>query len=376
MSLSSRSNPGFEVGKLLDGYDLRVDKLHVGAIASHSALDVFDGAKDEGLRTVAICQRGREVPYLRFSRVVDEVIVLGKFRDVVSEDVVSKLRSMNTILVPNRSFSVYVGYDNIESRLNLPIFGNRYLLRWEERYGEASYYRLLDEAGIRRPKTFSNPDDIDRAVMVKLPEARRRVERGFFIATDRDDFWRKFRKLVSDGVVREEDLSQASIEELVIGAHFNVNYFHSIVRHDVELLSIDRRLQTNLDGFLRLPADVQLDLKNVNIRYIEIGHEAATIRESLLSKLFDVGDRFVEATKKLSPPGIIGPFTLQLLVTPDLEVVVYDVATRIGGGTNIYMGIGSQYSKLYFGKPISLGRRIAMEIKWCLEQDCIHNIIT
>ncbi|MEM4075892.1 MAG: DUF1297 domain-containing protein, partial [Metallosphaera sp.] len=28
-----------------------------------------------------------------------------------------------------------------------------------------------------------------------------------------------------------------------------------------------------------------------------------------------------------------------------------------------YMGIGSQYSKLYFGKPISLGRRIAIEIK-------------
>ena len=366
----------FRPDDLLEGYDLTPDKVHVGAIASHSALDVFDGAKDEGFRTVAICQRGREKPYLRFRRVVDEIIVLGRFGDVVNEAVVSKLRSLNTILVPNRSFSVYVGYDNIETKLNVPIFGNRYLLRWEERSGEANYYRLLDEAGIRRPKTFSNPDDVDRPVIVKLPEAKRRVERGFFIAADRDDFWRKFRKLVRDGVIREGDIASASIEELVIGAHFNVNYFRSIARDDVEILSIDRRIQTNLDGFLRLPAETQLELKDLNIRYIEIGHEAATIRESLLNKLFDIGDKFVEATKKLAPPGIIGPFTLQLFVTPDLDVVVFDVATRIGGGTNIYMGIGSQYSKLYFGKPVSIGRRIAMELKWCLEQGCIDRIVT
>ena len=376
MSLSFSLKQCFKPDELLEGYDLKAGKVHVGAIASHSALDVFDGAKDEGFRTVAICQRGREKPYLRFRRVVDEVMVLSRFGDVVNDAIVSKLRSLNTILVPNRSFSVYVGYDNIETKLNVPIFGNRYLLRWEERTGEANYYRLLDEAGIRRPKTFSDPDDIDRPVIVKLPEATRRVERGFFIAVDRDDFWRKFRKLVRDGVIREEDIANASIEELVIGAHFNVNYFRSIARGDVEILSIDRRIQTNLDGFLRMPAEIQLELKNVNVRYIEIGHEAATIRESLLSKLFDVGDRFVEATKKLAPPGIIGPFTLQLFVTPDLDVVVFDVATRIGGGTNIYMGIGSQYSKLYFGKPVSIGRRIAMELKWCLEQKCIDKVIT
>ncbi|MEM1736321.1 MAG: DUF1297 domain-containing protein [Ignisphaera sp.] len=40
------------------------------------------------------------------------------------------------------------------------------------------------------------------------------------------------------------------------------------------------------------------------------------------------------------------------------------------------MGIGSQYSKLYFGKPISMGRRIAMEIKDCIYMNCIEEIIT
>lgn len=359
--------------ELIRNYDL--SSLHIGSVASHSALDVFDGAKDEGFKTLAICQKGREHPYLRFRGVIDEVLILNKFADMINEDVIERLRKLNTIIIPNRSFSVYVGYDNIEQRLPLPIFGNRYLLRWEERVGEASYYKILDLAGIRRPRTFNVVDDIDRPVIVKLPEALRGVERGFFIASDRDDYYRKARDLINRGIINEEGLKQASIEELVIGAHFNVNYFYSVVRDDVELLSIDRRIQTNLDGIIRLPAKDQLGI-DIPVRFVEVGHVPATIRESLLNNLFTIGEAFVKATRELVPPGVIGPFTLQLVVTPELDVVVYDVAFRIGGGTNAYMGIGSQYSKLYFGKPISMGRRIAMEIKWCIERNCLDKVIT
>lgn len=364
---------GFE--ELLEGYDLR--SIAIAAIASHSALDVFDGAKDEGFKTIAVCQKGREKPYLRFKRIVDEAMVLERFSDIIGASVIAFLRSRNAILVPNRSLAVYVGYEAVEERLPIPVYGNRYLLRYEERVGAKNYYRLLDEAGIRRPRTFGSPDDIDRPVMVKMPHARKRVERGFFIALDRDDYWKKLRRLLDSGVLRGEDLANASIEELVVGAHFNVNYFNSIARRDVEILSIDRRIQTNLDGFLRLTADTQLELlEKLDVELIEVGHEPATIRESVLSKLFDIGDAFVEASRRLEPPGVIGPFTLQLIVTPDLDVVVYDVATRIGGGTNVYMGIGSQYSKLYFGKPLSLGRRIALEMRECIEGDCLEKILT
>jgi len=359
--------------ELIKDYDLR--NVHIASVASHSALDVFDGAKDEGFKTLAICERGRELPYLKFRGVIDEVIILNKFSEVIEGGVVERLRRLSTVVIPNRSFSVYVGYDNIERKFPLPIFGNRYLLRWEERVGWANYYRVLDVAGIRRPKTFTTPDDIDRPVIVKLPEALRRVERGFFIARDRDDYYRKVRDLVSSGIISEEGLREASIEELIIGAHFNVNYFRSIVRNDVELLSIDRRIQSNLDGVIRLPARDQLGI-DVPIRFIEVGHEPVTIRESLLNKLFIIGEAFVKATEELVPPGVIGPFTLQLMVTPDLDVVVYDVAFRIGGGTNAYMGIGSQYSKLYFGKPVSMGRRIAMELRWCIEGGYLDRVVT
>ncbi len=362
-----------DIRSTLRSYDFK--DVRICAIASHSALDVFDGAKDEGFKTIAICQRGRETPYIRFKRVVDEVMILEKFAHVINPDVVERLKSKSAIMVPNRSFAVYVGYDNIESKFHVPIFGNRYLLRWEERTGNATYYKLLDEAGIRSPKVFERPDDIDRPVIVKLPEARRRVERAFFIAVDRDDYYKKVRQLRDKGLIDDESLRNVSIEELVLGAHFNVNYFRSIARDEIEILSIDRRIQSNLDGIIRLPAREQLNI-DVPIRFIEVGHIPATIRESLLEKLFQIGDRFVEATKRLVPPGVIGPFTLQLMVTPDLDVVVYDVALRIGGGTNAYMGIGSQYSKLYFGRPISMGRRIAIEIRECIENDCLDKIVT
>jgi len=91
---------------VIAGYD--VEKLSIATLASHSSLQIFHGAKMEGFRTIAVCQRGRELPYLRFRRVVDYPIVLEKFADVIRSDVVVFLRSKNTIFVPNRSFAVYV----------------------------------------------------------------------------------------------------------------------------------------------------------------------------------------------------------------------------------------------------------------------------
>lgn len=344
--------------------------VSISVLASHSALDVLDGAKDEGFRTIAVAKRGRERAYREFP-VVDELIVLDDYRDIVK--VTDKLKG--SVFVPNRSFAVYVGYDAIERDFPVPIFGNRYLLRWEERTGPYNYYRLLDEAGIRRPKTFASPDEVDRPVMVKLPEAERRVERGFFIARDRDDLWRKARRLAERGIIRLDDLSRASIEELVLGAHFNANYFYSPLFKRLELHSFDRRIQSNLDGVYRLPARDQVEL-DVDVRYVEVGHEPATIRESLLEKVFDIGYRFTEAAARLVKPGVIGPFTLQFLVTPELDLVVYDVAPRIGGGTNAYVGIGGQYSKLYWGRPISVGRRIAIEIKEAIRQNKLEEVTT
>ncbi|MEM4316287.1 MAG: formate--phosphoribosylaminoimidazolecarboxamide ligase family protein [Nitrososphaerota archaeon] len=345
----------------------------ISVIASHSALDVLDGARDEKLRVIAIAKRGRERAYREFP-IVDRLLIVADYSEVVGRDVQNALMDEDSVFIPNRSFAVYVGYDRIEREFEVPVFGNKYLLRWEERTGEASYYRLLDEAGINRPKTFT-VDNFDGPVLVKLPEARRRVERAFIVAADKSDLESKLKRLVARGLVDLRDLPKVSAEEYVFGAHFNANYFHSPVMNRLELHSIDRRIQSSLDGIYRLPARDQLST-DPEVRYVEVGHEPATLRESLLEKVFEIGHRFVKACERLVPPGIIGPFTLQFIVTPDLDIVVYDVATRIGGGTNVYMGIGGQYSKLYFGKPISMGRRIAMEIRMARESGRLEMLTT
>ncbi|AWR99482.1 formate--phosphoribosylaminoimidazolecarboxamide ligase family protein [Metallosphaera hakonensis] len=334
--------------------------IKIASVASHSALDIFDGAKDEGFSTIALCKKGRERPYQEFKRVVDSCLLLNDFKEISNEEIQRVLMEQEALIVPNRSMAVYLGYDAIEM-MKVKFFGNRMMLRWEERTGNKNYYKILDQAKIRRPRTLS-PEDVDGPVIVKIPEAKRKVERGFFFASDRGDFETKLEKLRRDGIINDEGIGQMVIEEFIFGAYFNVNYFYSPVFNRVEIISVDRRIQSDWDSFYRLPSEIQIKLGRYP-RLIEVGHEPATIRESMLEKLFDAGYSFVETTKSLEKGGIIGPFTLQLAVTPDLDIVVFDVAPRIGGGTNAYMGIGSQYSKLYFGKPISLGRRIAIEIK-------------
>src|ERR687886_1975089 len=94
-------------------YDLK--NITIGTLGSHSALEIMDGAKDENIKTLCICQRGRELPYQRFKRLTDEIILLDKFSDVMKEENQKKLRQLNTIMIANRAFTAYLGYDNIEN---------------------------------------------------------------------------------------------------------------------------------------------------------------------------------------------------------------------------------------------------------------------
>jgi 5-formaminoimidazole-4-carboxamide-1-(beta)-D-ribofuranosyl 5'-monophosphate synthetase len=68
----------------------------------------------------------------------------------------------------------------------------------------------------------------------------------------------------------------------------------------------------------------------------------------------------VKATQEHFRPGIVGPFTLQTAVDKDLAFWIYDVAPRIGGGTNVHMSVGHPYGNSLWRRPMSTGRRIAM----------------
>jgi 5-formaminoimidazole-4-carboxamide-1-(beta)-D-ribofuranosyl 5'-monophosphate synthetase len=91
---------------------------------------------------------------------------------------------------------------------------------------------------------------------------------------------------IEKGIIDQKGLKKAAIEEYVVGAKFNANFFWSPLNDKIDFLGFDRRIQTNLDGVLDLPADEQLEAK-VETQNIEIGHMGATMRESQLEKIFD-----------------------------------------------------------------------------------------
>ncbi len=360
-----------QIINIVNNYDKK--NIHLGVLGSHSALEVMDGAVDESIKTVCICQKGRETPYLRFKRLSGNVIILDKFIDITSQEIQNKLRNLNVIMITHRSFSVYVGYDNIENNFLIPIFGNRYLLRAEERTAPKNQYYLLDKSQIKHPQ-LHKPRDISGPSIVKVQEAKRKIERAFFFVNSYEDYIRKTETKIKNGLINKIDLDSAIIEEYIIGTYFNFNFFYSPIRNDLEFLGIERRLQTNLNDFTTsLTAKQQLEL-DIELQNIEIGHTPASIRESMLEKVFELGDKFVNTVNKEYPPGLIGPFSLQSVVTKDLDIYVYDVSFRVPG--NPILSTTSPYTKYYYGTTFGVGRRIAMEIKEAILNERIQDIVT
>ncbi len=379
-----------EITEILSGYDLK--ETTIGVLASHSALDVCDGAVEEGFRTHAVCEKGREKTYTEYFRgqrqggklirgIVDTADVYNKFNEILKPENQKKLRDNNVIFIPNRSFTSYCSIDDVEDRFKVPIFGSRNLLRSEERGIEKDYYWLLEKAGLPYPERIEKPEDIDSLVMVKLPHAVKKLERGFFTAASYEEFKMKSSALLKHGVISQEALAEARIERYIIGPVFNLDMFYSPLEEmmsKIELLGIDWRFETSLDGHVRLPAPQQVTLneRQLTPEYTVCGHNSATLRESLLEDAFELAEKYVKATQKYYKPGIIGPFCLQTCVDKDLNFYVYDVAPRVGGGTNVHVSVGHPYGNTLWRKPVSTGRRVAMEIRKAIEQERVEEIVT
>ncbi|MBS7611036.1 DUF1297 domain-containing protein [Candidatus Bathyarchaeota archaeon] len=321
---------------------LKYGKPTIGVLGSHSAEEVAVSAKYAGFKTVVVCQKGREELYVKYNRFLfDEVILLDKFEEIIDDNVQDRLRELNTVFIPNRSFTVYVGWENIENKFYVPIYGNRYLLKTEERLLPRNQYWLLEKAGIKTPRMFLSPEKIDRLVIVKVRQKKKPLERAFFTANTPEEYWTKAEKLIREDVISEEDLKQSIIEEYALGPRFNAN-FHAWALTDVfppfDFLGFDDRRQVNLHGVLNLPAKDQLDL-NVPIKNEEIGHFGVTMRESQKPLVYKAAEKFIEICRLEYPPGLIGSFALQGAIVYDpedpegrrLEFYVFDVSPRVPG---------------------------------------------
>ena len=324
-----------EMQELVGGYG---KDITVGVLGSHSAEEVGMAAKAAGLKTVVVCQEGREELYTEYNHhLFDEAIVLKKFSNITKPAVVSELVGMNTLFIPNRSFSVYAGYDGVENDFKVPMYGNRMILRAEDRDMPKNQYWLLERGGIRFPKAFDSYRDIDRLAIVKVQQKEHPLERAFFYPTTPEEFVEQGNGLVEAGVIEKKALYSARIEEFALGPRFNAN-FQAYGLKDrfgrFDFLGFEDRVQTNLGGILNLPAKEQLKL-NVHLKNEEVGHKGVTMRESLKPQVYRAAEKFIDITQKEYPPGMIGLFSLQGAMpygeNGKPEFVVFDVSPRIPG---------------------------------------------
>ena len=328
-------------------------------IGSHSSLQILHGAKKEGFKTVQITPKNRVNFYSQFP-FMDNIIGYDN-----EDEAVNKINEYenNGVLIPHGSLVEYIGSERVK-RIKTKIFGNRNLFEWEA--NQKKKMSLLKYSNIPIPEQFENPEDVDRMVIVKLPGAK--GGKGYFIARNKAQLKEGLKKLLDSRMINT--LDEVIIQEYVIGVPMYFQFFYSPIMDRLEITGIDIRYETNIDGLRRLPADI-----NIDPTFVVVGNIPAVARESLLPKVYDYGLSFVNTVREYVPPGMIGPFCLESVVKDTGEIVVFEFSGRIVAGTNLYI-YGSPYSWLYWDEPMSVGRRIAREIKLALNMNKVDKILT
>ncbi len=351
-----------DISDMLTSYDKK--NLTIATVCSHSSLQIFNGAKKEGFKTLGISVGEQKKIYDAFPLgSPDEHFIVDKYTDIAKY--AEELREKNVIVIPHGSFVEYLGADNF-LKMDLPSFGNKKVLIWEsDRKKEKQW---LERAGLTMPQQIKDPKDIDRPVIVKYHGAK--GGKDFFVAKTYKEFTKR--------IIKNK---RYIIQEFVLGTRYYLHYFYSPIQNNayklskgsLQLLSMDRRDETTIDEVQRLGSIAELEELGIHPTFVVTGNIPIVMRESLLPKVFKMGEAVVEKSIELFG-GIIGSFCLETVVTEDLDFKVFEISARIVAGTNPYIS-GSPYSE-FIQPDLSTGRRIAQEIKYAAKNKLLEEIIT
>jgi 5-formaminoimidazole-4-carboxamide-1-(beta)-D-ribofuranosyl 5'-monophosphate synthetase len=239
-------------------------------------------------------------------------------------------------------------------------------LLWESDRSKEKQW--LKSAGLTMPKQIKDPKEINNPVIVKYHGAK--GGKGFFIAKTYEEFLK-----------RVEKDKPYFIQEFVLGTRYYLHYFYSPIQNNayklnkgsLQLISMDRRDETTIDEVQRLGSIAELEELGIHPTFVVTGNIPIVMRESLLPKVFTMGEAVVEKSVELFG-GIVGSFCLETVVTEDLEFKVFEISARIVAGTNPYIS-GSPYSEL-IQPDLSTGRRIAQEIKYANKKNLLEKILS
>lgn len=334
-----------------------VSDYTIATLGSHSALQILKGAKDEGFKTLLITTPNRVEFYKRFL-FIDEVVNVPTFFDY--KIIEKKIKDKKTVLIPHGSFMAYLGVEG-NKKIKIPYFGNKKVLAWEA--DRQKQRKWLKEADINLPKQFADVEDINYPVIVKSYGAA--GGKGYFYARNQEDFLAKMKEFKTKDFV---------IQEYIIGNTLYIHYFYSPLTKKLEILSMDKRYESNVDSLGRIPLTGQEGLA-IEPSYVVVGNSPLVLRESLLPEAFAMGERVVKTSQKLiGSGGLYGPFCLETVISPDQKFYVMEISCRIVAGTNLFPH-GSPYSWLIYDEPMSTGKRIAREIKIAIEKKNLDLIL-
>lgn len=340
-----------KVKSILSGYK----GFKIATICSHSSLQIFKGAREEGIKTIGIVQKDKRKLYESFPLGrPDEFVEVDSYRNIPLDYLVDK----SAIVIPHGSFVEYVGkaFDDMA----VPIYGNRASIGWErDRHRMLSW---IKKSGIKTPRLYQ-PEEIDGPVMVKFPGAK--GGRGYLIVRSEKEFRER---------VKEKEYV---IQEFIIGVRAYPHYFFSpfggrgygTKQGVLELLGVDRRVESSADEIARaVSAGIAPQMG-----FTVIGNEPLVLRESLLSEYMEIGRKISETSFDLFG-GLVGPYCVETIINEDLEIFAFEISARIVAGTNVFPE-GSPYSVYYYKEPMSAGRRIAKELKLAARKKKLAQIV-
>ena len=328
----------------------------IATLGSHSALQILKGAKDEGFKTIVIATFDRISLYQRFN-FIDKILTIPTFADFAKVE--DQLIKQKAIIIPHGSFVAYLGLVE-NKKMKIPYFGNKAVLDWES--DRLKQRQWMERANIPVPKRFTKVSEIDLPVIVKSYGAS--GGHGYFFAKNRQEFNLRIKKFKAKDYI---------IQEYVIGVPLYIHYFYSSLNNTLEILSIDKRYETNVDSLGRIPSHNQQGL-GIEPSFVVVGNSPLTLRESLLADAYEMGERVIETSKKLISGGLWGPFCLETIITPEQKFSIIEISCRIVAGTNLFIN-GSPYASLYYHKDVSTGRRIAMEIKEAIKMNKLSKVL-
>ena len=328
----------------------------IATLGSHSALQILKGARDEGFGTICVATSDRVSLYKRF-KFIDNIYEIPKFSHFPKIE--NKLIADSAIIIPHGSFVAYLGIEK-NKKMKVAYFGNKKVLDWEaDRLKQREW---MQKAHVPVPRRFSKHSKINRPVIVKSYGAS--GGHGYFFAKNQKEFEVRIKNF------RARDFI---IQEYVIGVPLYIHYFYSPLSKTLEILSIDKRYETNVDSLGRIPSQNQQGL-GIEPSFVVVGNSPLALRESLLVEAFAMGERVVATSKDLFAGGIWGPFCLETIITPQQKFSVIEISCRIVAGTNLFIN-GSPYASLYYNKEVSTGRRIAIEIKEAIKTGKLKKIL-